>query len=162
MSKVLFGRSPLVLDRNLAKIIGLNEAIILQQVHYWIGRNKEVGRNFHEGKHWTYNTEEEWNEKFPFWNKDTIKIIFKKLRDMELIRVGNFKLSQMDRTLWYTISYEKLEELVTENQEAILNKSIDANTTSHNLQNTPINQKSVDNLIPIQESQFIKDRRIDY
>lgn len=155
MSKVLFGRSPLVLDRDLAKVIGLNEAIILQQVHCWIVKNKDDGWNFHGGKHWTYNTQEEWIEKFPFWSKDTIKIIFKKLRDMELIMVGIFKLKQMERTLWYTISYEKLEELVTENQESIVNESIDTNTTSHNLQNALINQRFVDDLMPIEESQLI-------
>lgn len=109
---ILFDKKPIVLDKDMATIIGLNEAIVLQQVHYWIELNKKAGRNLHEGRCWTYNTYEEWNEQFPFWSKTTIKRIFKKLRDMGLIIVGRFNLYHMDRTLWYTIDYDKLNSVM--------------------------------------------------
>ena len=32
----LFDEHPLVIDVKLAQIIGLNEAIVLQQVNYWL------------------------------------------------------------------------------------------------------------------------------
>ncbi|UWV93843.1 hypothetical protein NW062_00655 [Mycoplasmopsis cynos] len=34
-----------------AKEIGLNEALILQQINYWIEINKKTGKNFYEGRY---------------------------------------------------------------------------------------------------------------
>jgi len=107
----LLNSQPLVLDRQLAVVLGLNEALVLQQVHYWIEVNKKNGRNYHEGRYWTYNTIDEWQKEFPFWSNSTIKRIFKRLRDMDLIQVDNFNVYQMDRTLWYTINYRELDKL---------------------------------------------------
>ena len=41
MSKVLFNRKPITIDIDFATAVGLNEAIVLQQIHYWIVKNKE-------------------------------------------------------------------------------------------------------------------------
>lgn len=35
MSRLLINEPPLIVLPNLAILIGLNEAIVLQQVHYW-------------------------------------------------------------------------------------------------------------------------------
>lgn len=48
----LLDSHPLVLNKQLAVILGLNEALILQQVHYWIEINKKNNRNFQEGRYW--------------------------------------------------------------------------------------------------------------
>ncbi|MCF6459548.1 hypothetical protein [Clostridium sp. Cult3] len=84
--------SVLVLDRHLACILGLNEALLLGQVHYWLEINKKNNRNFHEGRYWTYNTIKDRQGEFPFWSESTIKRIFKRLRDMELILLDNFNV----------------------------------------------------------------------
>lgn len=62
----LFNSQLLVVDKKLAVVIGLNEALVLQQIHYWIEINKKNNRNFHEGRYWTYNTINEWQKGFPF------------------------------------------------------------------------------------------------
>lgn len=113
----LFDKRPIVLDRYLATIIGLNEAIVLQQIHYWLELNKKNKRNYHEGKYWTYNAISKWQEEFPFWSVETVKRTFKRLRDADLIMVGNFNVYQFDRTLWYTINYEELENVCNERLE---------------------------------------------
>lgn len=79
---------PLVLDRKLACIIGLNEALVLGQIHYWLEKNKECSRNFHEGRYWTYNTIKDWQEEFPFWSESTIKRIFKKIKGYGINNCG--------------------------------------------------------------------------
>ena len=99
----------------MAKIIGLNQALVLQQVHYWLELNKENKRNFHEERYWTYNTIEEWQEEFPFWSKETVKRAFSKLRELGFILVDNFNLRQMDRTLWYSIDYDRLKNYIRSN-----------------------------------------------
>ena len=72
MSKKLdlfFKSNVLVINPDLAKMIGLNEAIVLNQIYYWISVNKKQNRNFHDGKYWCYNSIREWQEEnFPFWS----------------------------------------------------------------------------------------------
>lgn len=154
----LFNLHPLVVDKELATILGLNEALVLQQLNYWIEINKKNKRNFHEGKYWTYNTINEWQEEFPFWSTSTVKRIFKKLRDMNLIIVDNFNLYQMDRTLWYTINYEELERLVENNEEtnveSLLSRkvqndnSIGSKDNSHSMQNDQMEKSNMTSAIP--------------
>ena len=71
----LFNTHPLVVDKHLAKILGLNEALVLQQKNYWIEFNKKNNNNFYDGRYWAYNTINEWQEKFPFWSTETVNIL---------------------------------------------------------------------------------------
>ncbi|WP_456390645.1 hypothetical protein [Hydrogenimonas sp.] len=104
---LLFSENPLVVNPELAEKIGLNEAIILQQIHYWVQKS-----NFkHDGKFWVYNTIEQWREQFRFFSADTIKRTLKKLKDAGLIRVERLSEDKRDRTNYYTIDYKKLESL---------------------------------------------------
>lgn len=111
MAKMLFDSHPLVVDPDLAAKIGLNEAIILQQLHYWIVINRKEGKNFKEGYCWTYNSIPAWQEQFPFWSVDTIKRTLGKLRNRGLIVVANYNKMKMDKTNWYRIDYKELEKL---------------------------------------------------
>lgn len=158
----LLNSHALVLDKKLAVVLGLNEALVLQQMDYWLGINKKKNRNFHEGRYWTYNTINNWQEEFPFWSKSTIKRIFKKLRKMNLLETENFNVYQMDRTLWYTINYEKLEELCNSEISSIdfteedaedknqNNQPIRSDKENHNSQNKPM-EKSKETL-PLPEN----------
>ncbi len=111
MNSVLFDEFPILVDRVLASKIGLNEAVIIQQIHYWIMQNKRQKKNYYNNKWWTYNTLEEWrDETFFFWSLSTVKRTFKKLEKEGLLIVGNYNRKAYDRTKWYTIDYEKLEE----------------------------------------------------
>lgn len=49
---LLFSKDEILLvNRKLAALIGLNEAIVLQQIHYWI--KKKGGGVEHAGSRWT-------------------------------------------------------------------------------------------------------------
>ena len=113
MSKLLFDEQPLVVDRKLAKVIGLNEAIVVQQVHYWITINKKANKNFHEGKYWAYSSLPNWHKNnFDFWSFDTVKRTFSKLVKAKILITGNFNKDKRDRTLWYSIDYKRLETII--------------------------------------------------
>ncbi len=108
-SSLLINEPPLQVLPSLANQIGLNEAIFLQQLHYWLGRSK----NKREGRKWVYNTYDEWQaENFPFWSTVTIKRIALKLESTGLI-ISRSDLNRMkyDRTKWYTIDYDALNKL---------------------------------------------------
>ena len=110
-SKLLFDKYPLVINPSLAALIGLNEAIILQQIHYWLVLNKKTEKNYYEGRYWTYNTYEDWKWQFPFWSMKTIQRTIKKLESKRYIISSNFNSSKMDRTKWYSIDYDEIEKL---------------------------------------------------
>lgn len=114
MGKLLLDSRPLVIAPELAEKIGLHEAIILQQVHYWIVINIKNGRDFRDGYYWTYNSYPAWQKQFPFWSIPTIKRTFAGLEKTGLLISGNFNKTSMDRTKWYRIDYEKLESLIPE------------------------------------------------
>ena len=57
---LLFAERPLVINTQLAMKIGLNEAIVLQQLHYWL-RDTNSGMEC-DGVRWIYNTTEQWLE----------------------------------------------------------------------------------------------------
>jgi len=107
LSKLLINESPLLILPSLAEKIGLNEAIVLQQVHFWI--SKEL--NYKEGRYWVYNTYKEWHDQFPFWSKSTIKRVFKSLVEKKILISENYNRLKIDQTRWYSIDYEKLEEM---------------------------------------------------
>jgi len=98
---LLIAEQPLQLQPKLAVKVGLNEAILVQQIHYWLQRSKHT----HDGQKWIYNTHESWLEQFPFWSKATLKRVITSLKSQGLINTGNYNRMKMDRTVWYTINY---------------------------------------------------------
>ena len=98
---LLIAEQPLQILPKLAANIGLNEAILVQQIHYWLQRSKHN----HDGQKWIYNTHESWLEQFPFWSKATLKRVITSLKSQGLINTGNYNRMKMDRTVWYTINY---------------------------------------------------------
>ncbi|MFJ8234235.1 hypothetical protein ACIQ34_00670 [Ureibacillus sp. NPDC094379] len=124
--KLLIKESPLQVLPTLAKKIGLNEAIILQQIHYWLQRSN----NNLEGHTWIYKTLDAWNEEFPFWSKRTIERTLKKLESEAYILVGNFNKMKADRTKWYSINYDLVEQLDHTPSSQIDDQAIDNLTQS--------------------------------
>lgn len=110
MSYVLSDRPPLTVPIEIAEIIGLNEAIIIQQMHFWCCINRQAGRNLKEGYYWTFNSYEDWQKQFPFWSVPTIKRVINKIEKDGYIITGRFNKFQIDRTKWYRINYKKLSE----------------------------------------------------
>lgn len=109
-SRLLIDEYPLMVLPNLATSIGLNEAIILQQLHYWI--NSPSNKNIHDGRKWTYDSLPEWQKKnFPFWSTSTIKRTVNSLKKQNLILVANYNRAGFDKTNWYSIDYEELNRV---------------------------------------------------
>lgn len=108
-STLLINEPPLQVLPTLAKLIGLNEAIILQQIHYWVNTPK-IGKE-HKGRRWVYNSIRAWQEdNFPFWSEATIKRAITNLKKQKLILTANLNTEQYDRTTWYSIDYDALDQ----------------------------------------------------
>lgn len=150
MKATLFDDFPIVLDKVLASKIGLQEALVLQQVHYWIMINKRQGRNFQDGRYWTYNTLETWHkETFYFWSIDTVKRTFKKLEKSKILISGNFNKKKFDRTKWYSIDYDVLYR--TLGQNAPMSVSNTSNSENDKKEPSNTDENSLGQVAPMQQ-----------
>lgn len=116
-SSLLFDEAPLLVRPEMAKRIGLNESIVVQQIHYWLENKRKSTkpkdlhkeRTYRDGRFWCYNSYAEWQEQFPFWSQKTIERIFSKLEEKGILLSGVFNEWKTDRTKWYTLDYEALD-----------------------------------------------------
>jgi len=109
MSKLLINEPPLQVLPSLAVAIGLDEAIALQQLYYWLNNPKSAGRIDENGVKWVYNTYAEWKEKdFPFWSEDKIQRTFLDLEKMGLVISKQLDAHKRDMRKFYRIDYDQL------------------------------------------------------
>ncbi|MBI5954401.1 MAG: hypothetical protein HY865_22315 [Chloroflexi bacterium] len=107
-SHLLINEPPLQVLPSLAVAIGLNEAIITQQLHYWLENKAVKGEVDENGNKWIFNTYEEWQENFPFWSIPTIKRAFLRLEDIGIVIAAQLNAKKRDMRKYYRIDYDKL------------------------------------------------------
>ena len=110
MSNLLINESPLVVLPSLAVAVGVDKALVLQQIQYWInqqGSGKNIG-----GEVWIWNTYSQWVTQFPFWTERKIMRLMTELKNDGLVKVKRFNRSNYDNTNFYTINLESLSKLV--------------------------------------------------
>lgn len=106
----------LIINTDLALVLGdLNEAIVLNQLNYWLGINRKASKNFIDDRYWVYNSYSDWKAKdFPYWSEKTIQRTFTRLENKGVVVSANYNKLGIDKTKWYTIDTERLQELVDE------------------------------------------------
>jgi hypothetical protein len=105
MSKLLIDEPPLQVLPSLAVRIGLCEAMLIQQIHYWSQRVRPLD----DGYCWIYNTVKEWQKQFPFWSENTIFRHLQNLRESGVLLAEQKSPNSFDKTMYYRINYEKLD-----------------------------------------------------
>lgn len=107
---LLINEPPLLVLPTLAKLIGLNESIVFQQVHYWLRKTSHE----YDGAKWFYKTYEEWHEEFPFWSVATVRRTITSLEKQGLlISTTKYNKLGIDKTKWYTINYGNYKKLMS-------------------------------------------------
>lgn len=91
-------------DPDIATKYGMLEAVLFQNICYWVDTNKANEQNFNEGRYWTYNSIKAFEELFPYASKKQIRSALEHLRNEGLIMTNSFNNAPFDRTLWYTIT----------------------------------------------------------
>jgi len=110
----LLDEYPLIILPSIAVVVGLNEAIILQQIHYWIQHNSKSSHadlTFRLGHQWTYNTLKAWMDQFPFWSLNTIRRAITSLENAGIVVSAQLADDPRDRTVWYRIDYTVLDRV---------------------------------------------------
>lgn len=131
-------------NTEVAEIYGIEGAVIIHNLFFWIKKNKANQKHFYEGRYWTYNTLNAWAELFPYFapivegkngkqpyrRTDKVQRIIKSLEDSGAIIKGNFNPTAYDRTIWYALSdeclshYQKMDNSESHNGVSEIAKSI--------------------------------------
>jgi len=100
-----------IFDAQVAKKYGVDEAIILQALIFWIRKNKAENRNMHPieingekvERTWTFNTINTWASYFPFWTQWQVERIINSLKKQNVIVTGHFENDPWKRKLSYAL-----------------------------------------------------------
>lgn len=93
-----------IFDSDIAKEYGINVAIILDKLRFWIEHNKANNKNFYDGRYWTFNSMDAWSKQIDFMTVNTIRRTLEKMEKEGLIITGNYNASKYDRTKWYALT----------------------------------------------------------
>lgn len=88
----------------LAQKYGIEEAILIHNLFFWINKNAANEKHFHDGHYWTYNSQKAFSELFPYMSEDKIQRTLKKLCQSGIIIKGNYNDAKFDKTCWYAFT----------------------------------------------------------
>lgn len=137
LTKLVTPERPLVIPPLLAAEIGLEEAIILQQINYWLRKSKHIIK----GVRWIWQTYNQWQKQFPFLKLSAIRRAITSLKAKELIVVERKSAKTWYQANWYTINREKLTALWLQICQKQTNPSADSKSIEVR-QTSPSNQKT--------------------
>jgi len=109
-----------------AKLYGVENAIIIENLYFWIEKNEANEKHFYEGDYWTYNSVKAFTKLFPYWTPRQIERILKSLEEKGAVKTGNFNKLSYDRTKWYALT--KTVKCIYANGEMDLTGTLNGNT----------------------------------
>lgn len=93
-----------VFNVGVATKYGVNAAILLWNISFWIEKNAANDKHFYDGRYWTYNSVSAMEKLFPYMSAKSIRYTIDKLVSDGLIVKGNYNEQQYDRTNWYALT----------------------------------------------------------
>jgi len=93
-------------DTEYALKYGIEEAIVINNLQFWIIKNIANKKHFINDRTWTYNSYKAFSEIFPYWNEHKMKRILDSLVIQNVILRENYNKSGYDRTCWYAFRDE--------------------------------------------------------
>lgn len=95
-------------NSEIARRFGVDEAIFIHHLQYWVDYNKsnEINRKEFEGAvhYWTHNSMKAFASYFQFWTEKQILRIVKSCKEKGLIISSSFCEENTGKTLWYTLT----------------------------------------------------------
>lgn len=82
---------------------GIDKAVILQNLRFWLDHVRANERNLFEGHYWVYNSGKALSELFPYLKATKIARLLRELEEDCAIMTGNYNESAYDRTKWYSM-----------------------------------------------------------
>ena len=121
---------------------GVDAALVLSEIKYWLFQNMIHGRNLREGQYWTFNTAEAYAKHFPFFSSTKIARLLRKLETDGALKSGCFNRHNVDRTKWYTT--EKFKADSWKKKQSLTNKQPESSDINQYSQCAKMNNAGVD------------------
>ena len=114
----------------IAKLLGIHAAVILDQFLYWIKRNHANNDCIHNNRVWCSASNSALQEIFPYFTKDKIEYGIKKLKNNNIILVDFFSKNSFNRTRFFSLTDEFIKCLENKDFSAFrkIPKSISENS----------------------------------
>jgi hypothetical protein len=131
----LMDETPISFYPSLAEVVGVNEAIVLQQIWFYINVNREneSDRHFHNGKWWVYNSYKQWSKKFFRWlTPRGVQSIILHLEELKILESAQGVSDKYDRRKWYTVNRAALNALLEDHYTHDTESAL-----SHSAENAP-------------------------
>ncbi len=106
----------------LAKKYGVNEAIILSDIIYWIQHNKDENFNLFDDRTWTYRTYNGFQKHFPYWSRRQIEHLLKKLIKAKVLLSRKCTGSEQNLGCYYALVEEVLYIYEPQPKEGVAQK----------------------------------------
>jgi hypothetical protein len=110
-TRLLINERPLTVLPSLVKLVGMERAVILQQIH-WLLQGRHNGEVY-DGYKWVWGTHDEWcADYFPFWQPATLRKHMVWLENKGLL--NSMQMGGWNRRKHYRIDYEALDQALQE------------------------------------------------
>jgi len=123
--------------------VGVEKAIILQMLDYYIDLNRKNERNFHNGHYWTYNSAKAWAQLLPFWNARKVAKLLRELEADGYIITDQLNKAEWDRTKWYALT-ERYYCILDDTKKCNIEGTQSGQSNIHNLDNRMSKKCNID------------------
>lgn len=103
----------------IAKRYGIEEAIIIENIYFWIKKNVANEVNKNDGRYWTYNSAKAFAEIFPYMSARKISRVLASLYEKDAILKGNYNELSIDRTMWYSFTDELISVMDAQKYDVV-------------------------------------------
>jgi len=145
-SMLLYNEPPIAVSPTLCRLLGLPEAVFLQQLHFRLHQKASDLRTYEkymmDGRHWVYWTQQELLREIPLGRStDPHKRVVKRLRDAGILLVRQLQASDWNHTNYFSIDYDAFERLIQTGKLA--QSPIGGNATNRKEGKPPIDKKEI-------------------
>lgn len=117
-------------DIEIARVYGIEEAILLNNFWFLIENNMANNTNYHDGKYWAYNSVAAYAKLFPYISAHKIRRALDHLVEEEILEVDVLNEIGRDRTRSFTITEKGLSVLSATTIELAKTKNVRTRASS--------------------------------
>lgn len=122
----------------VAQVVGVEKAILLYNIDYWIQHNVANKQHFYDGQTWTYNSAQAFAKLFPYMRPRSIS---QRLQELEedgfLISSKKYNDSAYNHTKWYSLTEKYYSISKTRQSESKGRQSLNETDNNPDSKQTP-------------------------
>lgn len=98
-------------NTKIAEKYGIEEAILIEHLYFWIHKNKCLDEMVHHDRTWCYSSAKGFNKYVTYMSTQKIRRVLVGLEKRGFIYIDNFNKTAFNQTLWYAFTDSAIKEL---------------------------------------------------